>query len=82
MGLFAIGGLPALLKTVTQYQDQTEEDYRELPCRDFDLDCYGFDGIIPFGDYRRCEAYARERGRCIFLSRDSDPSESVDLCTE
>lgn len=57
-----------MLETVTHYQDQTEEDYRELPCRDFDLDCYGFDGIVPFGDYRRCEAYARERGRCIFLS--------------
>jgi hypothetical protein len=65
-----------MLDVVRQYQDQTQEDYRELPCRDFDFDCYGFDGIVPFGDYRRCEAYARERGRCIFLSCGCNGSES------
>ncbi|MBD3298536.1 MAG: hypothetical protein GF341_07780 [candidate division Zixibacteria bacterium] len=41
---------------------------REIPCRDLDLDCFGFDGQIPFGDYARCQAYAPELGRCIFLS--------------
>lgn len=41
---------------------------REIPCRDLDLDCFAFDGQIPFGDYARCQAYAPELGRCIFLS--------------
>ena len=65
----------SVLKHVTQFQDQKEEDYRELPCRDFDLDCYGFDGIIPFGDYRKCQAYMPEMGRCPFLSSKSESDE-------
>ena len=56
------------LTLVRQVQDQPEEDYRELPCRDFDLDCYAFDGIVPFGSYLRCQAYMPETGRCIFLA--------------
>jgi hypothetical protein len=40
----------------------------EIPCRDLDLDCFAFDGQIPFGDYARCQAYAPELGRCIFLT--------------
>jgi hypothetical protein len=40
---------------------------REVPCRDLDLDCFAFDGLVPFGDYGRCQAYAPELGRCIFL---------------
>jgi hypothetical protein len=43
-------------------------DQREIPCRDLDLDCFAFDGVVPFGDYRRCQAYAPELGRCIFLA--------------
>lgn len=43
-------------------------DRREIPCRDLDLDCFAFDGVVPFGDYMRCQAYAPELGRCIFLS--------------
>jgi hypothetical protein len=41
-------------------------DHREVPCRDMDLDCFAFDRIVPFGDYRHCQAYAPELGRCIF----------------
>jgi len=57
-----------LSRSVAQTQDQNEDDYRELPCRDFDLDCYAFDGVIPFGGYRRCQSYMPEMGKCIFLS--------------
>ena len=42
-------------------------DFREMPCKDFDLDCLALDGRIPFGDYRQCYRYAPELGRCIFL---------------
>ncbi len=55
--------LPVLRHDVVQWPDQ-----REVPCRDMDFDCFAFDGVIPFGDYARCEAYAPELGRCIFLS--------------
>ena len=41
---------------------------REVPCRDLDLDCFAFDGLVPFGGYARCQAYAPELGRCIFLA--------------
>jgi hypothetical protein len=63
-----------VLKCEVQLQDQSEEDYRELPCRDFDLDCYGFDGVIPFGNYARCQAYMPDQGRCIFIERFRDPA--------
>ena len=43
-------------------------DRREIPCRDMDLDCFAFDGVVPFGDYAHCQAYAPELGRCIFLA--------------
>ena len=42
-------------------------DRREVPCRDLDLDCFALDGLAPFGNYARCQAYAPELGRCIFL---------------
>jgi len=44
----------------------------EIPCRDLDLDCFAFDGQVPFGDYARCQAYAPELGRCIFLTAPAD----------
>ncbi|GAB4322556.1 MAG: hypothetical protein Kow0074_14190 [Candidatus Zixiibacteriota bacterium] len=44
---------------------------REIPCRDLDLDCFAFDGQVPFGEYTRCQAYAPELGRCIFLSENT-----------
>ena len=40
--------------------------YKEIPCKDFDYDCFGFDGRIPFGNYERCYNYAPEMGKCIF----------------
>jgi hypothetical protein len=49
-------------------------DRREIPCKDLDLDCFAFDGIIPFGDYRRCHAYEPEAGRCIFCATDRSNS--------
>jgi hypothetical protein len=55
-----------------QLQDISERDHRELPCRDFDMDCYGFDGIIPFGGYSRCQEYMPELGKCPFLAADRE----------
>jgi len=46
----------------------TWPDRREIPCKDLDLDCFAFDGVIPFGDYRKCHTYDPEAGRCIFCS--------------
>jgi hypothetical protein len=43
-------------------------DRREVPCRDLDFDCFAFDGVVPFGGYGRCQAYAPELGRCILLA--------------
>ncbi|MGB7060998.1 MAG: hypothetical protein WBF13_01430 [Candidatus Zixiibacteriota bacterium] len=41
-------------------------DFREIPCKDMDSDCFALDGRAPFGSYRRCYEYAPELGRCIF----------------
>jgi hypothetical protein len=49
------------------HEERRRDDFREMPCKDFDLDCLALDGRIPFGDYRRCYLYAPELGRCIFL---------------
>jgi len=49
-------------------------DRREIPCRDLDLDCFALDGVIPFDNYQRCQAYAPELGRCIFLADDKSDS--------
>jgi hypothetical protein len=48
-------------------------DYKEIPCKDMDYDCFAFDGKILFGNYERCYNYAPELGRCIFCEwgRDS-----------
>jgi hypothetical protein len=48
---------------------------REVPCKDLDLDCFAFDGIIPFGDYARCHAYEPQAGRCIFLTGDGQSAQ-------
>lgn len=47
-------------------EERMLDDYREIPCKDFDLDCLALDGKVPFDDYRRCYYYAPELGRCIF----------------
>jgi hypothetical protein len=41
-------------------------NFKEIPCKDMDLDCLALDGRVPFGSYRRCYEYAPELGRCIF----------------
>ncbi len=48
-------------------EERSEENYRELPCRDFDWDCLATDGVIPFGDYIKCQNYDPERGKCLFV---------------
>ncbi len=57
-----------------QVLEEKEEDFRELPCRDFDMDCYAFDSVVPFGSYKKCQAYMPGMGRCLFL-RDKPGSE-------
>ena len=49
-------------------EQRAEEQRRELPCRDFDWDCLAADGVIPFGDYRKCQMYDPERGKCLFVN--------------
>lgn len=41
-------------------------NFKEVPCKDMDLDCLAMDGRIPFGSYKKCYEYAPELGRCIF----------------
>ena len=53
-------------------EERPREDYRELPCRDFDWNCLALDGVIPFGDYSRCQNYAPERGKCLFVATRHD----------
>ncbi|KPJ52175.1 hypothetical protein AMJ39_08485 [candidate division TA06 bacterium DG_24] len=57
------------LQHPTQEVRRTEPD-REMPCRDFDFDCLALDGVVPFGDYRRCYRYAPELGTCLFVVQD------------
>jgi len=33
-------------------------NFKEIPCKDMDIDCFALDGSIPFGSYQRCYAYA------------------------
>lgn len=51
---------------VIAHEERRIDDFREIPCKDMDYDCFAFDGRVPFGSYNRCYAYAPERGRCIF----------------
>ncbi|HER00333.1 MAG TPA: hypothetical protein ENO22_13415 [candidate division Zixibacteria bacterium] len=53
-------------------EERLEELNRELPCRDFDWDCLATDGIVPFGDYRKCQMYDPERGKCLFVTSQLD----------
>jgi len=41
-------------------------NYKEIPCKDMDLDCFALDGRIPFGNYQKCYEYAPGLGKCIF----------------
>jgi hypothetical protein len=51
---------------VISFEERVIKDYKEIPCKDMDLDCFAFDGKIPFGSYEKCYNYAPELGRCIF----------------
>jgi hypothetical protein len=50
-------------------EERSEEDHRELPCRDFDWDCLALDGVIPFESYIKCQMYDQERGKCLFVKQ-------------
>lgn len=41
-------------------------NFKEIPCKDMDLDCLALDGKIPFGNYQKCYEYAPELGKCMF----------------
>lgn len=47
-------------------------NFKEIPCKDMDLDCFALDGRIPFGSYKRCYGYAPELGKCIFYDWEKD----------
>jgi hypothetical protein len=53
-------------------EERREEQNRELPCRDFDWDCLATDGVVPFGDYRKCQLYDPDRGKCLFVNNYSE----------
>jgi len=58
---------PSNKRLPTNSQEQRNlDDFREIPCKDLDLDCFGLDGKTPFGSYHRCYDYAPELGRCVF----------------
>jgi len=45
-----------------------EEQRRELPCKDMDLDCLIDEhGNVPFGSYVQCYLYDVDKGSCPFL---------------
>jgi hypothetical protein len=47
-------------------EERTLANFKEIPCKDMDLDCFALDGTIPFGSYKKCYQYAPELGKCIF----------------
>ena len=53
-------------------------DFKEIPCKDMDLDCLALDGRTPFGSYKRCYEYAPELGRCIFYEWERNRSSDND----
>lgn len=58
----------------TPREERSLNDYKEIPCKDMDLDCFAFDGKIPFGSYKRCYEYAPELGKCIFYDWEKNKS--------
>ena len=58
----------SLLKQVTDIagEERNLKDFKEIPCKDLDIDCLALDGKIPFGSYKRCYEYAPELGKCLF----------------
>ena len=53
------------LLSVISVEERRIDDFKEIPCKDMDYDCFAFDGRVPFGSYQRCYGYAPERGKCI-----------------
>jgi len=51
---------------IVSVEERVIKDYKEIPCKDMDVDCFAFDGKVPFGNYEKCYKYAPELGRCIF----------------
>ena len=47
-------------------EERTLLNFKEIPCKDMDMDCFALDGKTPFGSYKKCYEYAQELGRCIF----------------
>ncbi|MCP4726555.1 MAG: hypothetical protein GY863_16035 [bacterium] len=50
--------------------DISEEktDKIEIPCKDLDLDCLpDEEGIVPFGNYKKCYLYDPDQGMCPLL---------------
>ena len=43
---------------ISVQEERNLDHYREIPCKDFDLDCFALDGKIPFNNYRKCYYYA------------------------
>ena len=60
----------SILKLISETagEERTLINFREIPCKDMDLDCLALDGKIPFDDYRKCYEYAPELGRCMFYN--------------
>jgi hypothetical protein len=58
----------------TPREERSLDDYKEIPCKDMDFDCFALDGKIPFGGYKRCYEYAPELGKCIFYDWEKNRS--------
>jgi hypothetical protein len=58
----------SVLKHITDIagEERNLNRFKEIPCKDMDLDCFALDGKVPFGSYKKCYEYAPELGRCIF----------------
>ena len=57
-----------------QKEERRLTDFKEIPCKDMDIDCFALDGRPPFGSYKRCYEYAPELGKCIFYEWESRES--------
>jgi hypothetical protein len=70
----------SLLKQVTDIagEERSLIDFKEIPCKDMDIDCLASDGKIPFGSYKRCYEYAPELGKCVFYEWHKDRSAARD----
>jgi hypothetical protein len=56
-------------------EERRRDEYKEIPCKDMDWDCFALDGKIPFGNYGKCYQYAPELGKCIFFEWQKESSD-------